>query len=282
VLGVPPSIEDGDPCTFDACDPAAGITHAACSALDPTITTTIAHASGFLTAGQNPIQAGVAAGTIDVRRAAVIRGQVRGLDGSPLAGIAIGIQGHPEYGSTRTFADGMFAMAVNGGGTLVVRYHGDGYLPVARQVEVPWQDYARAADVVMTPYDSEVTSIDLGVAGGVAVARGSVVADADGVRQATLMFPVGTQAQMVLPGGATAPLTTLSVRATEYTVGDSGPEAMPAGCRLIVALDRAHPGRPRARRCRSDRRSPAARRPGRPRRRPGAPTRRPRCSRSRP
>ena len=109
-LGVPPAIDDGDPCTFDTCDPAAGITHAACSALDPTVTTTIAHASGFLTAGQNPVQSGVAPGTIDVRRAAVIRGQVRGPGGSPLAGVVVEIQAHPEYGSTRTFADGMFAM----------------------------------------------------------------------------------------------------------------------------------------------------------------------------
>jgi hypothetical protein len=147
------AVDDGDSCTLDACDPAAGITHVACSALDLTVATTIAEATQFLYTGPDAVQTGVAAGTIDLRRAAVIRGRVRATDGSPLAGIHVEIEGHPEYGSTRTFADGMFAMAVNGGGPLVVSYQGDGFLPVARQVEVPWQDYARAADVVMTPYD---------------------------------------------------------------------------------------------------------------------------------
>jgi hypothetical protein len=149
----------------------------------------------------------VAAGTIDVRRAAVIRGAARSTGGAPLSGVIVEVLDHPEYGSTRTFADGMFAMAVNGGGPLVVTYRSDGYLPVARQVEVPWQDYARAADVVMTAYDTAMTSIDLSAAAA-AVARGSVVADADGVRQATLIFPAGTQAQMALPGGAMVPIST--------------------------------------------------------------------------
>ncbi|MCC6556138.1 MAG: hypothetical protein IT372_24525, partial [Polyangiaceae bacterium] len=195
---VPPAIDDGDPCTLDFCDPATGIAHKACSTLDLTVATTIAQAAGFLYTGPSPVQIGVAAGTIDARRAAVLRGAVRATDGAPLSGVIVEVQDHPELGSTRTFADGMFSMAVNGGGPLVVTYRSDGYLPIARQVDVPWQDYARAPDVVMTAYDGAVTTVDLS-AGAPVVARGSVVADADGVRQATLIFPTGTQAQMVLP-----------------------------------------------------------------------------------
>jgi hypothetical protein len=60
VLVVPPAIDDGDPCTLDACDPFAGITHAACSALDLTVATTMAEASGFLYTGPGAAQAGVA------------------------------------------------------------------------------------------------------------------------------------------------------------------------------------------------------------------------------
>jgi len=93
---------------------------------------------------------------------------------------------------------------------------------------VPWQDYAQAGDVVMTPYDDAVTIVNLASPGATAVARGSIMADADGVRQATLMFPAGTGAEMILPGGAVQPLTTLSVRATEYTAFDTGVDAMPA------------------------------------------------------
>ena len=49
---------------------------------------------------------------------------------------------HPELGQTATAADGEFSMAVNGGGPLTVALAKDGYLPVQRQVEPSWQDYA--------------------------------------------------------------------------------------------------------------------------------------------
>ena len=45
------------------------------------------------------------------------------------------------------------------------------------------------------------------------------VTDTDGTRQATLLIPQGTTATIQLPGGGTQALTTLSLRATEYTVG---------------------------------------------------------------
>ena len=51
--------------------------------------------------------------------------------------------------------------------------------------------------------------------------------DAAGSRQATLVFDQGTQATMVLPDGSTQPLSSVEVRATEYTRGDQGPTAMP-------------------------------------------------------
>lgn len=54
-----------------------------------------------------------------------------------------------------------------------------------------------------------------------------MMSDADGARQATLLFPQGTQAQLVMPDRSTQPVTTLNMRATEYTVGPRGPSAMP-------------------------------------------------------
>jgi hypothetical protein len=79
----------------------------------------------------------------------------------------------------------------------------------------------------MIPLDTQVTTIDLTSDVPIQVAQGSVVSDDDGMRQATLLFTRGTTAEMVMADGSTQPLSTLSVRATEYTVGDSGPEAMP-------------------------------------------------------
>jgi len=195
--------------------------------LDATVVTTLHDATAFLYSGTDPIQTGVAAGTIEPRRVAVVRGRVMDRDNQPLSGVTITLNKHDEFGQTLSRSDGMFDMATNGGGVLTVNYTKAGYLPVQRQVDAPWQDYVWADDVVMIQLDSAVTTIDLTSSTGIQVAQGNPVADIDGTRQATLLFPQGMQAQMVMPDGSTQPLATLNVRATEYTVGDNGPEAMP-------------------------------------------------------
>ena len=60
------------------------------------------------------------------------------------------------------------------------------------------------------------------------IARSSIVADADGQRRATIIVPPNTTSSMTLPDGSTQALTSLSIRATEFTVGPNGPKAMPA------------------------------------------------------
>ncbi len=122
----------------------------------------------------------------------------------------------------------MFDLAVNGGGLFTVSYGKEGLLPSRRKVDVPWQGYVWVPDVAMIPLDTHTTVVDLSGSEPFQVAMGSVVTDDDGARQAILMFPQGTTAEMLLPDGTTQPLNTLSIRATEYTVGDIGPMTMPA------------------------------------------------------
>jgi RHS repeat-associated protein len=196
--------------------------------IDPTVATTTFAATQFLYTGNNPIQTGVAQGTIDAKHAAVIRGKVMDKTNAPLSGVAISILNHPEFGQTLSRADGMFDMVVNGGGILTVNYQKAGYLPSQRQVNVPWQDYVFADDVVLIQPDSKVTTIDLtNTTQAFQVAQGSMVTDNDGTRQATLLIPQGTQAQVYNPDGTTRTVTSLNLRLTEYTVGDNGPETMP-------------------------------------------------------
>ncbi|MGH6930935.1 MAG: Ig-like domain-containing protein, partial [Dongiaceae bacterium] len=189
--------------------------------------TRMQEATAFLYRGPNPIQTGIAEGTIEPSRAAVIRGKVLSRDNQPLSGVTIMIKDHPEFGQTLSRSDGEFDMAVNGGGLLTINYEKPGYLPAQRQVQTPWQDFAIAEEVVLVALDAQVTSIDLTSDAPIQVAQGSVSTDADGSRQATMLFPEGTQATMTLPDGTTQPLTNLHVRATEYTVGTNGPKAMP-------------------------------------------------------
>jgi RHS repeat-associated protein len=196
--------------------------------LPGTTATSLANATEFLYTGPSPIQTGVAPNTIQLKRVAVLRGKVLGRDGTPLPTVKISILSHTEFGQTLSRADGMFDLAVNGGGPLTIRYEKDGFLPAQRQLRVPWQDFAVVPDVVLISPDTKKTSIDLDAGAPVQVARGSKVTDADGTRQATILFAQATTATMTLADGTTRPLTTLNVRATEYTIADSGPKAMPA------------------------------------------------------
>ena len=191
--------------------------------LDQTVATNLATATSFLYTGANPIQTGVTPGTINPKRAAVLRGKVLARDNTPLPGVKITLLNHPELGQTLSRADGMFDLAVNGGGVLTVNYEKTGYLPAQRQINTPWQDYKHLPNVVMIQLDTQVTPIDLNAATPIQVARGSSVTDSDGTRRATLLFSQGTTATV---GGKI--LTNLNIRATEYTIGSNGPQAMPA------------------------------------------------------
>jgi RHS repeat-associated protein len=193
--------------------------------LSTTTQTPMVEGTEFLYTGPDAVQTGVAPGTIEAERAAVVRGRVMTRDRAPLVGVEIAILNMPQFGSTRTREDGAFDMAVNGG-PMIVTYRKAGYLPVQRTVSASWQDFAVAPDVVMIPLDGEATVVQSG-SPAQQFARGSVTEDSDGRRQATLIFPPQTEASIVLPDGTTQPLPTLTVRATEYTVGATGPAAMP-------------------------------------------------------
>jgi PKD repeat protein len=195
--------------------------------INRTVATSLWRAAEFLYTGANPIQTGVAPGIIAPRQAAVLRGKVQTATGAPLSGVTITVLDHPEFGQTLTRSDGAFDFVINGGGQTVITYTKAGYIPVQRQITPEWGDYAHLPEVVMIARDQQVTTIDLAANVPMQVARGSVVTDSDGSRQVTMLFPQGTQATMQLPNGGTQSLSTLHVRATEFTVGEHGPKAMP-------------------------------------------------------
>lgn len=165
----------------------------------------------------------------------VIRGQVIDRAGVAMAGVQVSIHGRDDYGYTTTQNDGRFSLAVNGGETFVVNYVRNGYLPVQRQVTVPRREYAWADPVALVPLDSKVTTIAPDAA-AMQVITGNTVNDSDGQRTATLLVPAGTSAEMVMADGSTQPLGQLAIRATEYTVGDTGLTRCRAICQHAVAI----------------------------------------------
>jgi plastocyanin len=185
--------------------------------IDPSKVTDIADSTAFLYSGANPIQVGVAPGTIEAKRAGVLRGRVLGQSGTPISGVRVAVLDHPEYGQTLTRLDGMFDLAVNGGGLLTLSYQKDGYLPLQRQQNVPWRDFVELPGVVMLAADAKVGGVDLS-SSAMQVVQASVVSDGDGLRQATEKAIPGAAISLTsLDGAYSQTLTTvINPDATAY------------------------------------------------------------------
>ena len=196
--------------------------------LDPTVAMPAASATAFLYTGPNAVQTDVDPGTIEPARAAVLRGRVLKRDNTPLAGVMITVLDHPELGRTHSRADGMFDLAVNGGGPLVVKLDAPAFCPVQRQVDVTRQDFEMLGDVVLIGVDPLMTSVTLGAGSPMQMHEATVQDDDSDPRHAALMFQPDTSAMFKMADGTMQPVTApLSIRATEFTVGPNGPNAMP-------------------------------------------------------
>lgn len=183
--------------------------------------------TAFLHSSPNPVQIGVGPGTIVPERASVLRGRIRKRDGTPLAGVHVRILNHPEFGFTYSREDGRFDLVVNGGPLYLVDFQSRGYCPAQRQVQAPAQDFRNLEDVVLVGMDPIATPVAFGTNTPLQAARSSVQTDAAGSRSATILFPPGTQAALEMPDGTLQPTGSLTIRATEFTVGPNGPDAMP-------------------------------------------------------
>jgi hypothetical protein len=122
-------------------------------ALDPTVATTVFAATEFLYTGPDSIQRGVAPGTIELRRAAAIRGKVLDRSGNPISGVRVEIHDRPEFGYTRTRTDGDWDLAINGGGSLTVQFTKQGWLTAHRTVNPAWQEWHELPEVHLVALD---------------------------------------------------------------------------------------------------------------------------------
>lgn len=192
----------------------------------------------FLYAGANPVQTGVAGGAIAPEQAAALRGLVVDQADQPLSGVRVSVLGRPEFGQTLSRADGVYDLAVNGGGWVTLAFEKPGVLSARRRVELAWGQYASVPKLAMVAPDSKATAVDLTTAGD-QVAAGNPVTDGSGTRAATLTLLSGTQCSRTPPGGTPQALSQFDVRLTEFTVGANGPAAMPAALPATSAYTKA-------------------------------------------
>ncbi|MEE4111585.1 MAG: carboxypeptidase-like regulatory domain-containing protein, partial [Desulfobacteraceae bacterium] len=165
----------------------------------------------------------------DLERFAVITGRVQNEAGAGLSGVSVSVLDHPEYGTALSDADGRFYLPVQGGGKLTLRYRLSGYIEAQRDINAPWSDFVVAQTPVLIPYDTTHTTISFdGNPATTLVHVGSTVSDADGSREAVVVFSGDTTAMAIMTDGSTSPLTgPLTVRATEFPTPASMPAILP-------------------------------------------------------
>ena len=195
--------------------------------LPVTSVVTVDSALAFLHTGPDAIQKGVAPGAIEQHRTAAVRGRITTRAGDPLAGVQVTCVGELDLGTTYTRPDGWYDFVLNGGGRVTLRFRKAGYVTAQRGFTIPWQRQNELESVVLLPYDPAATAMDLAQP-GMKVHQATLSSDSDGTRRATLLFEEGTTVDAVLEDGSLVPLPSITVRATEYTIGANGPNAMVA------------------------------------------------------
>jgi RHS repeat-associated protein len=161
----------------------------------------------------------------DSRRFAIITGQIRDRTGSGIAGMAVAIQDHPEYGTTQTDSTGNFSIPVEGGGIITIVYQKAGFITSHRQVNVSWNNIAIVEYVSLIPEDTVATTVPFnGNPATITTHRSSTTTDAFGSRSLTMVFTGDNRAFAKDAQGNEVGLTSITTRATEF----AAPESMPA------------------------------------------------------
>ena len=185
----------------------------------------------------------------DSRRFAVITGFVTTLDNQPLVNVTVTIHDHPEYGTGSTGENGSFSIPVEGGGTITLLYRKEGMIPAQRQVYVPWNDIAIVETARMIAEDTASTTLTFdGSSETVVTHRSTTVTDEFGSRSCSMIFTGDNTAYLLdEDGNDVRELTTITVRATEFTTPESMPAILPPNSAYTYCAELTVDGAPRVR-----------------------------------
>jgi RHS repeat-associated protein len=157
---------------------------------------------------------------------ALVQGQVLDSANHPLGGVVVNVLGDTGgliHGQTTSRNDGHFSLRVMGGRVLSLNFARGGYISVQRQVTADVDGFVTAPSVVLRALSTSATTVNLG-SGSPTWATGDLSSDTSGNRTAKLFFPSGLAATNGTTG---ASLSSISVTATEFTVGANGLASMP-------------------------------------------------------
>ncbi|XP_070197746.1 teneurin-m-like isoform X2 [Littorina saxatilis] len=98
---------------------------------------------------ENSVQMDATRNSFNETQVSVIRGRVKTLDGTPLAGVKVGVVTQPMYGFTLSRKEGQFDILVNGGGSVKLELMRDPFRSVTASVLVPWNQIITMDTVYM-------------------------------------------------------------------------------------------------------------------------------------
>ena len=164
--------------------------------------TLLGDSTAFLYTGADPIQTGVAAGTIiEALRAAVLRGRVTHRDGPPIAGVARHASSTtPSSGTPRRAPTAASTSPSTAARRSRLASSARATSPASARSRSAAQDFEAVDDVVLIPYDDRVTGVDFDDDRACRSPAGAPITDGDGTRRATLLFEPGTEATATLAG----------------------------------------------------------------------------------
>jgi RHS repeat-associated protein len=166
-------------------------------------------------------------GAIDPQRVAVVRGRVVDRNGEPIEGAKVTVLHHPEFGETLTRSDGLYDLAVHGGGALTLRFEAPERLRVQRRATVEWRRFVSYPEVVLLEAEAPVDSVTPEALTTPVLVSGRQQVDQSGERRHRLLIAPETVPTAVYEDGTEQILDTVTLRFTEFTVGERGPAAMP-------------------------------------------------------
>ncbi|KAI4886913.1 hypothetical protein NFI96_030427, partial [Prochilodus magdalenae] len=97
----------------------------------------------------------------EASQAAVVRGQVVAVDGTPLVGVNITFLQHPEYGFTISRQDGSFDLVAVGAISVTLVFQRPPFITQRRTVWLPWNNFLVLDKVVMSRVEGTLQTCDM-------------------------------------------------------------------------------------------------------------------------
>jgi hypothetical protein len=186
----------------------------------------------FLYQGASATQFGVNVSAFDEARVSVITGKIvsncSSDSGCPVSNVMVRAPRRPELGYTFTRSDGGYDFVANGGVKITLQFTHTDFIGVTRTVDVLWHKWQKTSPAYMLHFDHESSNVTLGAAVGGQMVTSSLTSDGRGNRSASIFFPDYVNVTVQRGGINTTLNGSLTVRSTEYTVGEDGPSKMPS------------------------------------------------------